>query len=64
MPESLLFSQEKKKLLEKCQIIAIVGLSDNPDRASNRIGKYLQSQGYKIVPVNLILRKPWGKMLS
>lgn len=61
MPESLLFSYEKKQLLEQCQAIAIVGLSDNPGRASNRIGKYLQSQGYKIVPVNPNLEEVLGE---
>lgn len=61
MPESLLFSQEKKKLLEQCQTIAIVGLSDNPSRASNRIAKYLQNQGYKIVPVNPNLEAVLGE---
>ncbi len=61
MPESLLFSQEKKKLLEQCRTIAIVGLSDNPSRASNRIGKYLQSQGYIIVPVNPNLEEVLGE---
>lgn len=32
--------------------IAIVGISNKPDRYSNRVGKYLQAQGYRIFPVN------------
>ncbi len=32
--------------------IAIVGLSNNPQRPSHRVGAYLQSAGYKIIPVN------------
>ncbi|MBO8168611.1 MAG: CoA-binding protein [Thermoanaerobacteraceae bacterium] len=32
--------------------IAVVGLSDNPERASYRVAKYLQDQGYRIIPVN------------
>src|SRR5215210_2814855 len=32
--------------------IAIVGLSDDPDRTSNHVGAYLQSAGYKIIPIN------------
>ncbi len=32
--------------------IAIVGLSDDPERTSNHVGAYLQSVGFQIVPVN------------
>ena len=32
--------------------IAVVGLSDKPDRDSYRASLYLQQQGYDIVPVN------------
>ncbi len=32
--------------------IAVVGLSDKPDRASYCVAKYLQDKGYKIIPVN------------
>jgi len=32
--------------------IAVVGLSANPARPSHGVAAYLQSQGYKIVPVN------------
>lgn len=32
--------------------IAVVGLSDNPERPSFVVAKYLESQGYEIIPVN------------
>ncbi len=32
--------------------IAVVGLSDNPSRPSYGVARYLQSQGYRIIPVN------------
>ena len=32
--------------------IAVVGLSPNPDRDSHRVSAYMQSQGYRIIPVN------------
>jgi len=32
--------------------IAIVGLSDDPNRTSNHVGGYLQDAGFKIVPIN------------
>jgi hypothetical protein len=34
------------------KIVAIVGLSDKPDRASYAVGLYLKSKGFKIIPVN------------
>ncbi|MDY7576978.1 CoA-binding protein [Herbaspirillum sp. RTI4] len=33
-------------------IIAIVGMSDRADRPSYDVGRYMQAQGYRIVPVN------------
>lgn len=36
----------------KIKSIAIVGLSDNPERPSYEVGKYLISEGFKIFPVN------------
>lgn len=37
---------------KKIKSIAIVGLSDKPDRPSFEVGKYLLDQGFKIFPVN------------
>lgn len=37
---------------KKIKSIAIVGLSDKPDRPSYNVGKYLMDQGFKIFPVN------------
>lgn len=61
MQEDLLLSQEKKQLLDNAKVIAVVGLSDNPGRPSNRIGKYLQSEGYKVVPINPLLQEVLGE---
>lgn len=33
------------------KVIAVVGLSDNPERPSYRVARFMQSQGYRIVPV-------------
>lgn len=51
----------KRKVLEACKTIAIVGLSDNPQRTSHRIGKYLKETGYKIVPVNPVIAEALGE---
>ena len=32
--------------------MAVVGCSPNPDRPSNEIARYLQRQGYRVVPIN------------
>jgi uncharacterized protein len=40
------------ELLKNARTIAVVGLSDSPMRTSYGVSKYMQSQGYKIVPVN------------
>ena len=41
--------------------IAIVGLSDDPERTSNHVGSYLQGVGYRIVPVNPNCRTALGE---
>lgn len=43
---------EIKKILENCKTIAVVGCSSNPEKAANRIPKYMKGHGYKIIPVN------------
>ena len=39
-------------LLKTAKTIAVVGLSSNPLRPSHGVSAYMQSQGYRIVPVN------------
>ncbi len=43
---------EMKKLLDTTRTIAVVGLSEKPDRPSHHVSTYMQSQGYRIIPVN------------
>jgi predicted CoA-binding protein len=40
------------ELLKKAKTIAVVGLSDNPLRPSHGVAAYMQSHGYRIIPVN------------
>ena len=40
-----------RKLLQ-AKRIAVVGLSDDPGRASYDVANYMRRQGYEIVPVN------------
>lgn len=39
-------------ILKKAKRIAVVGLSDNPERTSYMVSKAMQDAGYEIIPVN------------
>ena len=39
-------------LLQQCRTIAVVGLSPDEGRDSHRISRYMQAQGYRIIPIN------------
>ena len=39
-------------LLQRSTTIAVVGLSSNPLRPSHGVSAYMQSHGYRIIPVN------------
>lgn len=39
-------------ILKNTQTIAVVGLSPKPHRASFGVSRYMQAQGYRIIPVN------------
>lgn len=41
--------------------LAVVGLSDNPFKASHSVSEYMQQQGYLIVPVNPAIRSALGE---
>lgn len=44
--------QEIGQILKKAKRIAVVGLSDNPQRTSYMVSQAMQSAGYEIIPVN------------
>ena len=41
-----------RQSLAHCKTIAVVGLSPKPHRDSFRVAKYMQEQGFRIVPIN------------
>ena len=49
------------EILQRAKTIAVVGLSDNPLRPSHGVAAYLQSQGYRIIPVNPQIREALGE---
>ena len=44
--------EEIHQLLLDTKVIAVVGLSANPERASNQVAWYLHHQGYRLFGVN------------
>ena len=44
--------EEIGKILKKAKTIAVVGLSNNPERTSYMVSKAMQDSGYEIIPVN------------
>jgi Predicted CoA-binding protein len=44
--------QEIRELLTAARTIAVVGISDDPERDSYMVAEFLQRQGYRIIPVN------------
>lgn len=44
--------EELRALLDSARVIAVVGLSPNPDRPSNQVAWYLHHQGYTLYGVN------------
>ncbi|WP_042160010.1 MULTISPECIES: CoA-binding protein [Bacillota] len=41
-----------KELLQDSNVIAVVGLSEKPDRVSYMVSEAMQAKGYRIIPVN------------
>ena len=41
-----------RRILTDCRTIAVVGLSPKPERASYDVARYMQANGYRIIPVN------------
>jgi predicted CoA-binding protein len=39
-------------ILADCRTIAVVGLSADPTRPSHGVSRYMQANGYRIIPVN------------
>jgi predicted CoA-binding protein len=49
------------KLLKTAKTIAVVGLSDSPLRPSHGVSAYMQSHGYRIIPVNPAIKGALGE---
>ncbi|MCZ7646695.1 MAG: CoA-binding protein [Planctomycetota bacterium] len=58
LPRKNASSDEIRAILKNHRIIAVVGLSDKPDRPSFGVSAYMQKHGYRIIPVNPMLKGP------
>ena len=54
-------TDEIGELLKRSKTIAVVGLSSNPLRPSYGVSAYMQSHGYRIIPVNPMINGALGE---
>lgn len=50
-----------EEMLERTHTIAVVGMSDREGRASYGVSRFMQSRGYRIVPVNPRIESALGE---
>lgn len=62
-PKQNATSEEVKSILRSFKTVAMVGLSDKPERPSYHVAEYLQSLGYQIIPVNPMIAE-WKGLKS
>ncbi|MFS0553454.1 CoA-binding protein [Brevibacillus sp. 179-C9.3 HS] len=48
-------NEARRQLLEDAKTIAVVGLSNKPDRTSYMVAQAMQHAGYTIIPVNPVI---------
>ncbi len=45
-------SADIPQILKTTKVIALVGFSNKPERASHRVARFLAERGYRVIPVN------------
>lgn len=50
-----------KTLLHEAKDVAVVGISDKPDRPSHAVASFLQDAGYRVIPINPMLAEVLGE---
>ena len=56
-----MMTEKIDRMLRQSKVIAVVGMSNKPERASYNIAAYLARNGYRVLPVNPVLsRVPVG----
>ncbi|MDY0408239.1 CoA-binding protein [Virgibacillus soli] len=54
-------NEKLQYILEHAKTVAVVGLSNNPERTSYQIAKAMQHAGYRIIPVNPMIDEVLGE---
>jgi predicted CoA-binding protein len=49
------------KILAGSRTVAVVGISEKPDRPSHVVAKYLQDRGFQVIPVNPTIDEVLGE---
>jgi predicted CoA-binding protein len=52
IPDVPVADEAALKLLRTYRVVAVVGLSTNPDKPAHHVPKYLKEHGYTVIPVN------------
>jgi uncharacterized protein len=50
-----------REMLDHARTIAVVGLTNREGRASYGVSRFMQSQGYRIIPVNPLIESSLGE---
>jgi predicted CoA-binding protein len=50
-----------REILDRARTIAVVGLTTREGRASLGVSRFMQSQGYRIIPVNPVIESVLGE---
>jgi len=50
-----------EEILSGSKTVAVVGISDKPERPSHVVAKFLQGRGYRVIPVNPLLTDVLGE---
>jgi uncharacterized protein len=61
LPLSNASEREIDGILAGARTIAVVGLSEKPDRESHMVARYLQANGYRIIPVKPAVAEVLGE---
>jgi hypothetical protein len=54
-------SEDIRHILHNCRTVAVVGLSPKPHRDSFEVARYMQAQGWRIIPVNPTVSEVLGE---